>query len=61
MKALMTDDYDKAKSKNTMPSHVGCYISSHSKRLMNDVIEQIGGFYNISIYYTDSFCIHKEY
>ena len=40
------DDYDKAKSVNTMPSHFGCYILSHSKRLMNEVINQKDGFYN---------------
>ena len=57
------DDYDKAKSVNTMPSHFGSNILSHSKRLMNDVIKQIDGFYNNSIYYTDtdSLYIHKKY
>ena len=57
------DDYDTAKSVNTMPSHFGSSIFSHSKRLMNDVIKQIGGFYNDSIYYTDtdSLYIHKKY
>ena len=43
-------DYDNGKSVNTMPSHFGSYILSHSKRLMDDVIKQIGGFYSISIY-----------
>ena len=57
------DDYDKAKSVNTMPSHFGSYILSHSKRLMNDVIKKIDGFYNNCIYYTDtdSLYIHKKY
>ena len=57
------DDFDKAKSINTMPSHFGSYLLSHSKRLMNDVKKQIGGFYNNSIYYTDtdSLLIHKKY
>ena len=57
------DDYDKAKSVNTMPSHFGRYILSHSKRLMNDVIKQIGAFYNNSIYYTDtdSLYMHEKY
>ena len=57
------DDYDKAKSINTMSSHFGSYILSHSKRLMNYVIEQINGFYNNSIYYTDtdSLYIHKNH
>ena len=57
------DDFDKAKSINTMPSHFGSYILSHSKRLMNSVIKQIDGFYNNNIYYTDtdSLYIHKKY
>ena len=57
------DDYDKAKSVNTMPSHFGSYILSHSKRLMNDVIKKIDGFYNTINYYTDtdSLYIHKKY
>ena len=56
------DDYDKAKSINTMPSHFGSSILSHSKRLMNYVIEEIGGFYKNNIYYTDtdSLYIHKK-
>ena len=56
------DDYDKAKSINTMPSHFGTFILSHSKRFMNDVTEQTCGFYNNSIYYTDtdSLYIHKK-
>ena len=56
------DDFDKAKSVNMMPSHFGSYILSHSKRLMNDVIQQIKGFYNNSIYYTytDSLYIHQK-
>ena len=57
------DDYDEAKSINTLPSHFGSYILSHSERLMNDVFRQIGGFYNNKIYYTDtdSLYIHKKY
>ena len=57
------DDYDKAKSVNTMPSHSGNYLLSHSKRLMNNVIKQIGGFYITCVYYTDtdSLYIHKKY
>ena len=56
-------DYDKAKSANTMPYHYGSFIFSHSKTLINDVIKQIGGFYNNSIYYgdTDNVYIHTNY
>ena len=38
------DDNVKAKSVNTMPSHFGRKILSHSKRLMDDVIKKRGGF-----------------
>ena len=57
------DDFDKAKSVNTMPSHFGSYILSHSKRLMNDVFREIDGFYSNNIYYgdTDSGYIHKQH
>ena len=45
-----------------MPFHLGSCVLSHSKRLMNDVIKQIGGFYNNIVYYTDtdSLYIHKK-
>ena len=57
------DDYDRAKSINTMPSHFGNCLLSHSNRLMNDVIKELGGFYINIIYYTDtdSLYIHKNY
>ena len=43
------DDYEKARSLNTMPSNFDSHILSHSKGLMNDVIEQTSCLYNISI------------
>ena len=57
------NNYDRTKLVKTMPSHFGSYILSHSQRLMNDVIKQVGVFYNNSIYYTntDSLDIHKKY
>ena len=57
------DVYDKAKSAKTMPSHFGSSILLHSKRSMNDVISQIVGFYENSLYYadTDSLYLHKKY
>ena len=56
------NDYDKAKSLKGIPSHFGSYFLSHSKRLVNDVMEQICGFCIISVYYTDtnSLYIHKK-
>ena len=49
--------------KNTLPSHLGAFILSNSKRIMNNFIREINGFYNNSIYYTDtdSFYIEKKY
>ena len=56
------DDYDQAKSINTMPSQFGSYFLSQSKK-MNEVNIQIGGLYNNSIYYggIDSMYIYKKY
>ena len=56
------DDFGLANKINTMPSHMGSYILSHSKRLMNEVIAHIDGFYKNNIYYsdTDSIYIHKN-
>ena len=48
------DDYKRAKLINTMPSDFGRYILSHSKGLMNEIINQKGGFYKNSIYNGDS-------
>ena len=43
--------------KKTLPSHLGAFILSNSKRIVNNFIREINGFYNHSIYYgdTDSF------
>ena len=57
------DDYDKAKSVNTMPYHFGSFILSHSKRLLNKVFHEIDGFYSNNSYYgdTDSRYIDKKH
>ena len=49
--------------KNTLPSQLGTFIISNIKRIMNNFIREINGFYNISIYYgdTDSLYIEKMY
>ena len=39
------DDYDKAKSMNIMPFLFRSYILSLSKRLVIEVINQMGGFF----------------
>ena len=59
------DDFNIAKAINTMPSHFGSNILSHSKRLMNNVIviNQIDGFFTNTIFYrdTDSLYMHKNH
>jgi len=46
-----------------MPSHLGSFILSHSRRIMNNFILAINGFKDPVIYYTDtdSIYIHKKY
>ena len=67
IKVKLEDDegietFDKAKSVHIIPSLFGSYILSHSKRLMNEVINQIAGNFNNIFYYTDtdSLYIHKN-
>ena len=48
------DDYDIAKSINTMLSHFKGYVLLKCKRVMNDAIGKIGGFFSNSFYYTDT-------
>ena len=54
------DNYGKANLKDAMPSHLGSYDLSYNKRLMNDVIEQIDGFYKIGIHYTDTDSLYTQ-
>ena len=56
----LDDDCD---IKNTLPAVLGAFILSNSKRIMNNFIREINGFYNNSIYYgdTDSLYIEKKY
>ena len=55
----LDDDCD---IKNTLPAVLGAFILSNSKRIMNNFIREINGFYNNSIYYgdTDSLYIEKN-
>ena len=56
----LDDDCD---IKNTLPAVLGDFILSNSKRVMNNFIREINGFYNNSMYYkdTDSLYIEKKY
>ena len=49
--------------KNSLPAHLGAFILSKSKRIMNNFIREIKGFYNNSIYDgdTDSLYINRKY
>ena len=49
--------------KNTLPSHLGVFISGNIKRIMNNFIREINGFYNNIIYFgdTDALYIEKRY
>ena len=48
--------------KSTLPAVFGAFILSNRKRIMNNFIGEINGFYNNSIYYgdTDSLYIEKN-
>ena len=49
--------------KSTLPSHLGAFLLSNSKRIMNNFIGEINGLYNSSIYHrdTDSVYTRKKY
>ena len=37
-----------------MPLHLGAFALSNSKRVLNNFIPAIGGFYSNDVYYTDT-------
>ena len=45
---------DEIKKVNTMPLHLGAFVLSNSKRIMNNFIHAINGFYTNDVYYTDT-------
>ena len=47
------DDHDIAKLNNQMPCHLCSCILRHSKRLMNNVNQEVVGFYSNNVYYGD--------
>ena len=62
----MTDDAgleDEVKKLNIMPLHLGAFVLSNSKRIMNHLIHAINGFYTNDVYYTDtdSLCIENKH
>ena len=42
------------KKGNTMPLHLGAFVLSNSKRIMNNYIHTIDGFFTNDAYYTDT-------
>ena len=48
--------------KNTLPSDLGAFILKNRRRIMNNFVREITGFYNIRIYDgdTDSMYIEKK-
>ena len=51
---------DDVKKVNTMLLHLGAFVLSNSKRIMNNFIHAIGGFYTNDIYYTDTDSLYIE-
>ena len=53
-------DCDNDDVKNTIPSQLGAFILSKSKRIMNNFIREINGFYNKNINYRDTYSLYME-
>ena len=51
---------DEVKKINTMPLHLGVFVLSNSKRIMNNFIHAINGFYTNDVYYTDTDSLYIE-
>ena len=51
---------EEIKKINTMPLHLGAFVLSNSKRIMNNFIHAINGFYTNNVYYTDYDSLYIE-
>ena len=51
---------DEVKKLNTMPLHLGTFVLSNSKRIMNNFIHASNGFYTNDVYYTDTDSLYIE-
>ena len=63
---IMVDDEgleDKVEKKFTMPLHLGSFVLSNSKTIMNTFFQAIKGFYTNDLFYTDtdSLCIENKH
>ena len=43
-----------------MPLHLGAFVLSNSKRIMNNFKQAIDGFYSNDVYYTDTDSLYIE-
>ena len=51
---------DEIKKINTRPLHLGAFVLSNSKRIMNNFIHAIDRFYTNNVYYTDTDSLYIE-
>ena len=51
---------DEIKKINTMLLHLGAFVLSNSKRIMNNFIHAINGFYTNDVFYTDTDSLYIE-
>ena len=51
---------DQVKKVNTMPFHLGSFVSGKSKRFMNNFIHDVNGFYTNDVFYTDTDSLYIE-
>ena len=51
---------DEMKKANTLPLHLAVFILSNSKRIMNNFIHAIDGFYTNDVYFTDTDSLYIE-
>ena len=51
---------DEVNKVNTMPLHLGAFVLSNSKRIMNKFIRAIDGFYTNDVFYTDTDSLYLE-
>ena len=59
----MKDDessQDEVKKVNNMPHHFGAFVLSNSKRIMDNFIHAVDGFYTNDSYYTDTDSLYIE-
>ena len=51
---------DEVKKVNTLPLQLAVFILANSKRILNNFIHAIGGFYTNDVYYTDTESLYIE-